>query len=303
MATGDSFRWTGEALNLNGRTWTLEGEFRARRMRSPYARASPSGLRARDGHWDVVIAYVGRDAQASGSLTRVVSDASVMRLHLGDCVRDRLAALPDRDRDDTERGTAAGLLAGQMSAEARQRLEECEAALHARFELRPRLSGHRVAVDAKLDVRVFVEVDQEWSHNASSMRLANGDVLKKSAKVASGQEAPLLGQAASGFRERTVAAPLRPYFASIWIHRAADTPRRSAIVPDGCADLVFADGVLRIAGPDRRVKIEFASTGTDGHRLTFSTRCCRTMVANSRCSARRSHLSTGILLGIRGATP
>lgn len=29
--TRDSFRWTGEALNPDGRTWTLEGQFRARR--------------------------------------------------------------------------------------------------------------------------------------------------------------------------------------------------------------------------------------------------------------------------------
>jgi hypothetical protein len=31
--TPDSFRWTGEALAADGETWTLEGEFRARRMR------------------------------------------------------------------------------------------------------------------------------------------------------------------------------------------------------------------------------------------------------------------------------
>ena len=31
--TDDSFRWTGEALNPDGRTWMLEGEFRARRVR------------------------------------------------------------------------------------------------------------------------------------------------------------------------------------------------------------------------------------------------------------------------------
>ncbi|MGI8745237.1 MAG: hypothetical protein ACR2NN_22230 [Bryobacteraceae bacterium] len=30
--TPDSFRWTGEALLSDGKTWTLEGEFRARRM-------------------------------------------------------------------------------------------------------------------------------------------------------------------------------------------------------------------------------------------------------------------------------
>ena len=31
--TGDSFHWTGESLNPDGKTWMLEGEFRARRLR------------------------------------------------------------------------------------------------------------------------------------------------------------------------------------------------------------------------------------------------------------------------------
>jgi hypothetical protein len=31
--TANSFHWTGEALNPDGKTWTLEGDFRARRMR------------------------------------------------------------------------------------------------------------------------------------------------------------------------------------------------------------------------------------------------------------------------------
>lgn len=31
--TADGFRWTGEALNLNGETWRLEGEFLARRIK------------------------------------------------------------------------------------------------------------------------------------------------------------------------------------------------------------------------------------------------------------------------------
>jgi len=30
--TPDSFRWTGEALEPDGKTWKLEAEFRARRM-------------------------------------------------------------------------------------------------------------------------------------------------------------------------------------------------------------------------------------------------------------------------------
>jgi hypothetical protein len=32
--TADSFHWIGEALQPDGKTWTLEGEFRAKRMRS-----------------------------------------------------------------------------------------------------------------------------------------------------------------------------------------------------------------------------------------------------------------------------
>ena len=31
--SADSFHWTGEALNPDGKTWTLEGDFRAKRMR------------------------------------------------------------------------------------------------------------------------------------------------------------------------------------------------------------------------------------------------------------------------------
>jgi hypothetical protein len=31
--TGDSFHWTGESLNPDGKTWKAEGEFRARRLR------------------------------------------------------------------------------------------------------------------------------------------------------------------------------------------------------------------------------------------------------------------------------
>jgi|SRR5579883_2454535 len=32
-ATPDSFRWTGEVLEADGKTWKLEGEFRARRRK------------------------------------------------------------------------------------------------------------------------------------------------------------------------------------------------------------------------------------------------------------------------------
>lgn len=32
--TPDSFRWTGEALDVDGKTWKLEGEFRAKRLKA-----------------------------------------------------------------------------------------------------------------------------------------------------------------------------------------------------------------------------------------------------------------------------
>jgi hypothetical protein len=40
----DSFHWTGEALQPDGKTWKLEGEFRAKRMREPGRWACVRGL-------------------------------------------------------------------------------------------------------------------------------------------------------------------------------------------------------------------------------------------------------------------
>lgn len=108
-------------------------------------------------------------------------------------------------------------------------------------------------------------------------------VLNKSATVGEDQAVPLLGQVASGFEQRAVAGPLRHHFDSIWIHRADDTRRRSAIVPDGCADLVFAKGVLRVSGPGRCAKIEWPRPGRVVVGLRFqpgaAASCLRTSAA------------------------
>src|SRR5262249_23697524 len=45
--------------------------------------------------------------------------------------------------------------------------------------------------------------------------------------------------------------------------------RRSAIVPDGCADLIWSNGALRIAGPDRTAKIEQLPPGATVIGLRF----------------------------------
>jgi len=72
----------------------------------------------------------------------------------------------------------------------------------------------------------------------------------------------MLAQAAGSYRERPVDGALQDHFACIWVHRL---PRPDVqpvvIVPDGCIDLEWIDGILRIAGPDRAPKIERLAAG------------------------------------------
>lgn len=81
---------------------------------------------------------------------------------------------------------------------------------------------------------------------------------------------PVLGQAVGVYHERATPAPLERHFARIWFHALpSGAVRRSAIVPDGCADLIWANGSLRIAGPDRTAKIEQLAPGQTVIGLRF----------------------------------
>ena len=72
----------------------------------------------------------------------------------------------------------------------------------------------------------------------------------------------LLGQVAGAYHERAPPGSLRPHFARTWLNRIPPGgARRLAIPPDGCIDLQWIDGVLRIAGPDRQANIEDLSAG------------------------------------------
>lgn len=63
---------------------------------------------------------------------------------------------------------------------------------------------------------------------------------------------PALAQAAGRYRERPVAPPLREHFDCAWIHRLVDDHRSTVlVVPDGCIDLLWIEGALHVAGPDR----------------------------------------------------
>ena len=80
----------------------------------------------------------------------------------------------------------------------------------------------------------------------------------------------LLDQVVGDYRERPAAASLRRHFARTWFNRVhPGAPRLAAIVPDGCIDLLWIDGRLRVAGPDRMAKIERLAGGSTVIGLRF----------------------------------
>jgi len=83
------------------------------------------------------------------------------------------------------------------------------------------------------------------------------------------EKAPLLGQAA--YVQRLPRDPaLGSHFARVWSHAVPQgASGLSAIVPDGCADLIWFGGRLYIAGPDRQAKIEHVPPGADVIGLRF----------------------------------
>lgn len=82
--------------------------------------------------------------------------------------------------------------------------------------------------------------------------------------------APLLGQAAQVYTERAASAPLQRHFMCTWSHRVpSDRPHSTLVVPDGCLDLLWVRGTLRVAGPDREAKIEAIAPGTTVVGLRF----------------------------------
>jgi AraC-like DNA-binding protein len=65
-----------------------------------------------------------------------------------------------------------------------------------------------------------------------------------------GDSGPLLAGKAGRYREYAPSPALAPHFTCLWSHEIK-TASPVAIVPDGYCDLLFADGRLFVAGPDR----------------------------------------------------
>lgn len=61
-----------------------------------------------------------------------------------------------------------------------------------------------------------------------------------------------LAQSAGFYKERPPTGALGGYLKCLWMHRLPDgTAPRIAVVPDGCADIIWSAGGLAIVGPDK----------------------------------------------------
>ena len=98
-------------------------------------------------------------------------------------------------------------------------------------------------------------------------------VLNKTANSTFGyrMEGRVSAQATGTYRERPSAGPLQEHFKCTWVHQLpAGAPGRIEIVPDGCIDLEWIAGSLRIAGPDRVSRTEILPLGATVIGFRFS---------------------------------
>ena len=73
----------------------------------------------------------------------------------------------------------------------------------------------------------------------------------------------MLARATGTYRARPSIDGLREHFVCTWVNRLpAGGTVPIVVVPDGCIDLEWLDGTLRIAGPDRKPRTETLAPGT-----------------------------------------
>ncbi|WP_119459574.1 helix-turn-helix domain-containing protein [Rhodospirillaceae bacterium SYSU D60014] len=75
---------------------------------------------------------------------------------------------------------------------------------------------------------------------------------------------------AKHYAEALPSAPLRSHFRCKWTHRIPhDLAGNFIVVPDGCVDLLWIDGRLMVAGPDRSAAVEAIAPGSVVSGLRF----------------------------------
>lgn len=76
------------------------------------------------------------------------------------------------------------------------------------------------------------------------------------------EHASVLARALGSYREFAPPKALQAHFSRVWVHIvAAAGEERLPVVPDGCVDLQWFNGQLRVAGPDSRVNLERVPDG------------------------------------------
>jgi AraC-like DNA-binding protein len=84
------------------------------------------------------------------------------------------------------------------------------------------------------------------------------------------ETATKLARAVGTYVELDPAASLRAHFKCLWFHRMPDGANIPiAVVPDGCVDILWADGKLKVAGPDRTAVVETIAPGSTIVGLRF----------------------------------
>jgi AraC-like DNA-binding protein len=73
------------------------------------------------------------------------------------------------------------------------------------------------------------------------------------------------------YRELAVAPELAGVVEAAWVREAPPGPAQPhRIVPDGCTDLIWADGELMVAGPDTRAHLSVPAAGTAFAAVRFA---------------------------------
>jgi len=73
---------------------------------------------------------------------------------------------------------------------------------------------------------------------------------------------PFLGGTTPAYQERAVIPQLREHFEAVWFQRVPTGTSGLSVIPDGSAEIVWFNGVLRVAGPERQLRFERVRPGS-----------------------------------------
>jgi AraC-like DNA-binding protein len=86
----------------------------------------------------------------------------------------------------------------------------------------------------------------------------------------SSEMAPKLAASVGKYAEADPVPSLSVHFQCLWFHRMPDDGvNRFSVAPDGCVDLLWTDGRLKVAGPDRTAAVETITPGSTIVGLRF----------------------------------